>query len=259
MKALKYTGRPVSLLMISLIFVGCSLIPDGKPGDEDKGRGQMNLGNALLLEAEYSKALVAFLDAQEMMKPNADLENFLGLTYYGMKEYGLATKSYLKALELDPKRTDVRNNLGLVYLALKDYTLALAAFKRCSEDLVYQKKYLPLTNMGLTYFEMGNYDEATAILAKAMEVAPDYSKSYQIMGQVYLALGKIREASDYFSNAIKLNPDDPEIHMFFGDVKMLQNRPEEAAVSYSQVTILVPNTPMALEAQKKARVAMGFD
>lgn len=263
--ALKYIGSIGLILILPLIFGGCaSSSGEGTRGKvqsvEVQSRAKINLGNALLLQGEYTKALVELLAAREMIGDNNDdLENFLGLTYYGMKEYELATESYLKTLELNPKRTDTRNNLGLVYVAQKNYQKALVEFQLCQEDLVYERKYMSLSNMGLTYILMGKPDEALAILTKATEVAPDYAKSYQLMGRIFFAQGKTREAADFFLNAVRLNPDDPESQMLLGDTQALMNMPEDAATSYSQVMTLVPNTPLALEAQKRARRAMGFD
>jgi cytochrome c-type biogenesis protein CcmH/NrfG len=46
--------------------------------------------------------------------------------------------------------------------------------------------------------------------------------------------------------------------MALGEAYTRLNRPEEAAQSYSRTAQLAPNTPLALEAQKRARLAMGF-
>ena len=141
------------------------------PTTNAAAKAQVDLATALLMQGEYSKALPELLKARELDAKSADVENFLGLTYYGLKEYNLAVESYEKALKLDPKRSDVHNNLGLVHLARRDYDRALAEFNLCLKDLVYQKKQLPLSNIGLTYLEMGDYEKALAALTRATEVA----------------------------------------------------------------------------------------
>ena len=226
---------------------------------EEQVQSKIDLGSAMLLQGENTRALAELLEAKKMKgETTATIENFLGLAYYGLKEYDLALARYQESLKLDPTRTDVRNNLGLVYLATGNYEKALAEFQTCTKDLVYQKKHLPLTNLGQTYIAMGDYDKALTVLKKVTSITPNYAKSYHHIGRIYLIKGQLSEARDYFTNAIRLNPDDPEPYMFLGDIQVKLNSPEEAAASYSRITTLVPSTPMALEAQKRARAAMGF-
>lgn len=225
----------------------------------ERAKALTNLGAALLAAGEPHKALPELLDARKLAPNNPDLENYVGLAYYGMKEFELAVESYNQALELSPQRTDIRNNLGLAYLDLKKYDLALAEFNICLQDLVYQSKEKPLCNMGLAYMAMGEYSQAMAVLRRATEVAPNYAKSYQLIGLVHSAEGRYKEAIDYLSNAVKLNPGDPETLMALGDAQAKAGQLEEAAQSFSRAAGLAPNTPIALEAQKRARQAMGFD
>lgn len=225
----------------------------------ERAKALTNLGASLLAAGEPHKALPELLEARKLDPKNADLENYIGQAYYGMKEYDLAVESYGRALELSPQRTDIRNNRGLAYLDQKKYDLALAEFNLCLKDLVYQSKEKPMCNMGLAYMAMGEYDQAMSILRRATEVAPNYAKSYQLIGLVHLAEGRTKEAVDYLHNAVKLDPGNSETLMALGDAQARLGQREEAAQSYSRASALAPNTPLALEAQKRARQVMGFD
>ncbi|MDL2260322.1 tetratricopeptide repeat protein [Deltaproteobacteria bacterium OttesenSCG-928-K17] len=263
------------ILALTLTFAGCiSLFGPDQPGssgsskktakrslsaeNEAKVRSLTNLAAALLMEGEHTKALNELLKAKEIDPNNADIENYLGLSYYGMKQYGLAAESYTKALSLAPGRTDIHNNMGLVYLAQSNYDKALEEFNICVADLSYQKKHLPLSNIGLVYLQMGRYDEALASLQKATDATPTYGKAYQLAGRVYLAQNQVSQAIDYLNNGAKLDPTDPETFMVLGDAYVRANKPQEAAEAYSRVGTLAPNSTIALEAQRRARQAMGF-
>lgn len=263
------------ILALSLTFAGCISLfgPDSTGGSSKKTsskkslpadkaaqvRSQTNLAAALLMEGEHTKALNELLKAKEIDPNNADIENYLGLSYYGMKQYGLSAESYNRALALAPDRTDIHNNLGLVYLAQKNYDKALEEFQLCVADLSYQKKQLPLSNIGLTYMQMGRYDEALTALRQSAEAAPNHAKTYQLMGRTYLAQNQIPEAVDYLNNAAKLDPNDAETFMVLGDAYARARKPQEAAEAYSRVGSLAPNTTLALEAQRRARQVMGFE
>ncbi len=257
-------GKTAVLLAVGLFLIlgGCAgggRGYDGKSARESQAVALANLGAALLMENEYIQALPQLLKARELSPGRADIEHYLGLAYYGMKEYDLALESYGRALKLDPARTDVHNNMGLVHLAKEDYDAALEEFNLCLGDLVYQKQFLPLANIGTVYMKMGRYEEALTPLRRAIEVAPDFGKAYQLVGRVYLKQNRLTDAVDYLNNAARLDPNDYETHMALGDAFAEQNRPEDAALAYSQVPTLAPNTPVALEAQKRARRVMGFE
>lgn len=174
----------------------------------EEARAQINMAAALLMEGDYGRALPELIKAREMDPKNADVENYLGLAYYGLKDYGQAVTSFENALKINPKRSDVHNNLGLVYLNQQNYDKALEEFNTCLKDLTYQKKQLPLSNIGLAYLEMGRYDESLAALTRAVEVAPNYPKSYQLIGRVHMAKGQYGEATKYLRKAQELDPND---------------------------------------------------
>ena len=122
-----------------------------------------------------------------------------------------------------------------------------------------KKKSLPMSNVDLPYLELDHYDEALTALTKVTEVAPNFATAYQLIGKVYLAKGNPRDAIDYLNNAAKLQPNAPETYMALGEALAGLGRLQDGAEAYGRVTTLVPKTPLALEAQKKARFLMGFE
>jgi tetratricopeptide (TPR) repeat protein len=64
---------------------------------------------------------------------------------------------------------------------------------------------------------MRDYLTAQALYAKAIEVAPDYFKSYTYIGNAYYFLGEYSLAVSSFEQAIKLNPVDYQAYLFLGD------------------------------------------
>lgn len=233
--------RPLNLILLIAILAlplsGClaaiNPFSDNTSSTEDaavkvvpnEAAGQIKLAQALLRQGEFPRALAELEIARGMDPANADVENYLGLTYYRLQEYTLAIGSFQKALQLDSKRSDVHNNLGLVYLAQRDYPRALAEFNLCIKDLNYQKKQLPLNNIGLTYMELGQYDQALAALTRATEVAPDYAKSYQLIGRVYQVQGKYSQALAALEKAASLNSGDQETQAALAEVRASLAKP----------------------------------
>gem|GEM_PF-3404646 len=258
---------PVLFLILALSLAACqgggrkstrkTTSAGGQASEE--AQAQINLGAALLMQGEYIKALPELLRAKELAPKNADVENYLGLAYYyGQREYDLAIESYKRALAINPDRTDVHNNLGLAYMETGNYDQALAEFNYCLKDLVYQNKHLPLTNIGLTYMNMKDYDQAMSFFTRALEVAPGYANAYKQIGLLHMNRGADESALDYLVNAARLDDKDPDTYMALGDLYARTKKPDESAHAYSQAAALAPQTPLALDAQRRARRVMGF-
>lgn len=188
-------------------------------------KAQLSLAAAYLMEGNYNAAMPELMKAREMDPKNADVENFFGLAYYGMKNYNQAIESFQKALSLDSGRADVHNNLGLAYLALQQYDQALSEFNTCLASPNYQKKHLPLSNIGLAYMETGRYNEAADALTRATQENPSYGKAYQLLGRVYLTQGNAQAALGALETAMQLDPSDPEtISLLENAQSMLRRR-----------------------------------
>src|ERR1700761_4364165 len=72
------------------------------------------LQQALLLfrEQNYAEALKAFQEAKRTRPPNAQLDDFIGITETRLGQLEAANASYEEAIRLDPKLADAHKNLG---------------------------------------------------------------------------------------------------------------------------------------------------
>jgi tetratricopeptide (TPR) repeat protein len=62
-----------------------------------------------------------------------------------------------------------------------------------------------------------DYHTAQALYAKAIEVAPEYFKTYTHIGFAYYFLGELELAEASFLKALELNPVDYQAQLFLGD------------------------------------------
>jgi tetratricopeptide (TPR) repeat protein len=65
--------------------------------------------------------------------------------------------------------------------------------------------------------DLRDYETAQALYAKAIEVAPEYFKSYTHIGFAYYFLGELKLAESAFIKALELNPVDYQAQLFLGD------------------------------------------
>lgn len=193
--------------------------PKKATATSEEVKAQLSKAAGFMMQGDYNNAMPELMKAREMDPRNADVENFFGLAYYGMKSHNQAIDSFKKALSFDSNRPDVHNNLGLAYLALQQYDPALQEFNTCLASPDYQKRHLPLSNIGLTYLETGRYDQALEALTRATEENPNYAKAYQLMGRVYLTKGNAQSAMNALDTAMRLDPNDPETNALYNDAR----------------------------------------
>ena len=144
-----------AILIIWAFFLGTLLLPHSGWCLSEEGEILLARGNYLYLHGKYAEARV-------------DLQ---------------------RAAEMDPQDPEVRSLLGLVHLQLKEYAQARDAFdavvKREAANDPRAKLYL-----GVSYFFLGNYQEAERWMKEAQTLAPN-----DPLVQYYLGLLAQRDRS----------------------------------------------------------------
>ncbi|WP_455365354.1 type IV pilus biogenesis/stability protein PilW [Kaarinaea lacus] len=98
--------------------------------------------------------------------------------------------------------------------------------------------------LGVGYFEQGNYEVALEKLEKAIEVKSDYAPAHSAIALVYERIKKYDLADQHYREAISLSPEDGGAYNNYGVFLCNQNRPEEAE-KYFMKAVKIPlyNTP----------------
>lgn len=127
--------------------------------------------------------LAACAGWQGMKSASEYLEEGAALISKG--KYDEAIKKYQKGLRLEPRSAVGYNYLGVAYgykyeqLRSLDWReKEIEAFKKALE--LDPNFYLPYVNLGITYYDMGNFKEATRLLKKALEIFPEHPSRERI-------------------------------------------------------------------------------
>ncbi len=99
--------------------------------------------------------------------------------------YDDAIKKYKKGLRREPRSAVGYNYLAIAYRgkyeqlrSLKWREKEIEAFKKAIE--LDPSFYLPYVNLGITYYDMGNFKEAARHLKKALEIFPEHPSRERI-------------------------------------------------------------------------------
>jgi tetratricopeptide (TPR) repeat protein len=214
-----------------------------------KAEDAKRLGEAYYMQGSHSKALKALLEAEKLNPDDAELQNDLGLTYRAKERYDFAIAHFKKALAIDPKDGRAKNNLGTAYLDIQKWDMAIPIFKELLEDLTYITPQYPLFSLGWSYHNKNDYQLAERYYREALTHDPNFIKARRGLGLTYKAMGRVREAIFIFEKTIKLSPQVPHLHYDLGELYALTGEYQKAREAYSTVMKLVPNSPLAAEAE----------
>ncbi|MBZ5585105.1 MAG: tetratricopeptide repeat protein [Acidobacteriia bacterium] len=174
------------------------------------------------------KARREYLEAQkDLARPDADsaikhLEravalaprfaagwNNLGTIAYQQRKFRRAAECFRKALEADPETFDALVNLGGALLALNEIDEAIG----CNVQAVARrpKDALAQSQLGVSYFAVGNFELAVKHLELARQIDPGHFSSPQLaLAEIHLRRGEKRQAADVLEEYLRYHPDYPQ-------------------------------------------------
>jgi len=243
------TKRFIYVALVSIFFlVSCAANLEIRKDQEEALR---NLGEAYMGQEDYTAALRELLKAEKIYSKDHRLQNDLGLTYMAKGKPGIAIDRFKKAIKIKPDYTQAKNNMGTAYLAKKDWDRAITGFKDIIEDLTYETPHYPLSNLGLAYYNKKEYRLAEKYYQDALKIEPRFVIALQGLGLTYLKMGNVADAVAMLEKGVKNAPDFAPLYFDLANAYTSSGEYKKAFDSYKKVIELVPDSPIATDAQKK--------
>ena len=109
---------------------------------------------------------------------NARLWVELGNDYFDTHQAQLSVDAYAKALQLEPNNPDVLTDQGVMYRELKEYDRAVANFEKARR--INPNHLQSLFNLGVVYaHDLHQTDKAVAAWTKVIEIDPSSAQAVQ--------------------------------------------------------------------------------
>lgn len=152
----------------------------------------------------------------------------------------------LKALDLDPTVREVHFALGAAYLRERDFDRAIEATTRSVElDPNYADGLAQLAWV-LNY--SGQPNETLPRIQKAMRLHPHYSYFYEaILGQSYFHLGRYEEAAAVLERAVERNSEFVFARQYLAATYGQMGRVADAEWEISEIKAMVPSYTLAAQ------------
>ena len=154
--------------------------------------------------------------------------NNLGAVHFELGDIEAAEIVYRRAVEINPQYADALTNLGSIYHEKARgnsdqekgrilLTQAIGYYRRTLSLLPNHP--LAYANMGLAYFDLGDWERARQAYERAYFLDPRNDKVLNNMGNLYATVGSrhsgekgrqfLLKARHYYQEAIRINPANP--------------------------------------------------
>lgn len=180
-----------------------------------KAEAHRNLGSAYLENGRHNMAIAEFKAALKLTPDDYDLMYDLGIVYLLWGNPEEAIPYFENVLAMRPNYAAAINSLGNAYLGVKDYDRAISYYEQINDEMLYGTPYMPMTNMGLAYFQKGDYAKAEECYKKALKMQPDYINALVLLGQLQIETGNTTEAHKNLQKAWRIE-NAPIIKYYMG-------------------------------------------
>lgn len=230
-----------AIVRLAQVYLGLSRLRESREQFESvitvfPALARNGLGEIALRERRFDEAVGHFRAALERVPQAASIHYSLAMAYRGLGRLDDA-RAHLKQRGaggisvgdpiVDGLQLLIRGERGLVVQGRRAYEAgqykeAAAAFAKAIESA--PGSVTARVNLGLTQLQLGNTTEAVALLQQAFELAPDDPDAARELLRVLLRFRRVDDAIVVLTKSRSLNPDDEETVVGLAILLAEQNR-----------------------------------
>lgn len=186
------------------------------PQEKEKAKLYLQLSSDMFAQRNFSKALEYCFQSIEVEPDFSAAYNHLGIIYMETKRFQKSEEAFLNALKHQPNYPEVFNNLGVLMNRQDRFQEAVSYFDKALKADGYVTPENALTNLGYSYFRLGNFVKAKTYHQRALEIIPDFCLANKNLGDVYAKEKKFSKAVDFYNKALSTCPLYEESHYKLG-------------------------------------------
>ena len=139
------------------------------------------------------------------VKISEKLDQLWGIAQESLRDnkYLRAEKALLTILRVDQKNATAYNRLGILYAKQRAYRDAIECFEIAQS---IEPSASSLHNVGLIYFETGDYDKAALAFEQAIELEDDLAARYIAYAKTQEKLNNSKKMIHALEKAVELEP-----------------------------------------------------
>lgn len=193
-----------SSVALLLLISGCATVSVEKQREADF---HYKMGISYMNEGNMQAAFVELQKAYQISPNNKEILNSLGLVYLQFEEFEKARNLFLKAIFIDSGFSEAYNNLGVTYFRRRQWEEAIDAFKKALSNPLYQTPERAFYNLGMSYYRIGQYEPSINAFKDAIKRSPLFPLPYYGLALVYNKEGRYGDAAAIIARAIEIDPE----------------------------------------------------
>lgn len=204
---------------------------------------KMQLGNLYVKAGKDDQALTLFKQVEKADDENLDVLVAISGVYRRQKRYEESVAFLEQALvicESNPKsRAKISYNLGFTYRQMGNYEEAI----KCFEEVVDENPSDVLANnhLGAIYALQGNHGKAIEAYNRGLKYDPNHPILQFNIAKSYAEIGETVKAQSCFEGALRAKPGWTEAIEAYADLLLGENKVAEADTVVSQALELYPD------------------
>ena len=240
------TGRRAvsRILLACLLASSVSACAGSSVNRKKEAEARVQMGVTYLEQRNLPMAMRELTRADELDPGNPEVEMMLGLTYQARGDLAKAEEYLRRALDRKPDYGDAHNNLGIILAKQKRLDEAAREFEAAAGNVLYttpewayynlgevermrkeparaeeayrrslraNERYAP-SYIGLASLlgEKGKWDEAAAVLARCVQLLPEFAPGWMELGRIHVRQKRPAEAENDFNKVLAVS-SDPEL------------------------------------------------
>ncbi len=189
--------------MLVAISTAVSCASKATRENSERAALHMQIANGYLSKGHYPQAMTELLRAEQLDPRNPLVLNNLGIAYYVRSRQKQAEAKFREAIKYEKNFSDAKNNLARVLIDQQRYPEAIKLLREVEGDLTYQAQDKTYSNLGMAYFETGNYQKAGEYLERSLQIRRESCTTANYYGRTLLETKKLKESAEVLDQAIE--------------------------------------------------------
>lgn len=204
----------LAMIQISALLGGCASTAPDTPQSRNRA-ASLELARQLVDQGEYQRAIQFLLPRSRAEDAFAEVHTLLGLSFLGINNPQAAARSFSTALQVDEGDDDARLNLGYTQIVLGQFEESRSTLNKIVARRKYPMMEKVYLNIGLSFLQEKNCNEAVSYFEKALDIDPTYAAPYFNIGKCQASAGRLGEAKGSFRRAVDFCPNclDPQLEL----------------------------------------------
>jgi len=235
------TSYPLTLLLVTALFLGACAGPQNRPSAEDKAKqveSHYRLGIDALNKNNLPKAFDELLIAEKIDPKRVDVLDALGIAWRLRGDMQKSHAYYQRAIAIEPS-SRIYNNYGILLLTMKKPKEAESAFRKALDDPRYNHPDFSYNNLGDALLMQDRLADAIAAYRQARLLNPQQEFSRLREAAAYAKHDRPAFAKAMYETILRDSPGN--LQALQGLIPMLEEAGENAEAmrqlkTFSKVT-----------------------